>query len=372
MVKAANFSEKYRAPVLEGIIEHRERGVTFLSPADVRPIRRVLYVNSYGGAAILESIKSGMLPSHHLWGCLELVKKGYEVALAEPLLDFYLHSNPLPRDLRWLSLVRSWLGDGIVYCGHNVLYWLPFLRSVGAIRGRVVSLLFAREPLNIGRGHDGVIALTAAAAAQARILAPKAKVAHLGWGADLDSFPVQPYQPEWFLSCGVTHRDHHTLSAAASLTTRRIHVIARTLPRELSWPDNVALTTSSHWSTGITHDELRFDQYRRCIASLIILKRDTREYTAVGMTNLLEAMALARPVVVTRTGALPTEVDVEAAGCGVFVPPDDPVALAEAMDSFVRNPERAREMGERGRRLCESHYNIARYANQLHEFFATL
>jgi len=30
------------------------------------------------------------MPAHHLWGCVELVKLGYEVAIAEPLRHFYL------------------------------------------------------------------------------------------------------------------------------------------------------------------------------------------------------------------------------------------------------------------------------------------
>jgi len=358
---------------MEGIIERVEHGVRILSPATGRSTRRVLYVNSYGGTSILERIKSGMLPPHHLWGCLELVRKGYEVALAEPLLDFYLYRNPLPHDLRLLTLVRSWLGhDGIIYCGHNVLYWLPFLRLVGAIRCRVVSLIFAREPLNLSRAHDSVIALTSAAADHARKLAPRARIAHLGWGADLSFFPILPYQPEWFLSCGVTHRDHRTLSVAAFRSQCPVRVISSNLPKELSWPDSVSLVTSAEKDLVVTFQELLFQQYCRATASLVILKNDPIEYTAVGMTNVIEAMAMSRPVIVTRTGALPTEIDVEATGCGLFVPPDNPEALAEAMQWLTDNPERARTMGETGRALCESHYNIVRYANQLDELFASL
>ena len=77
-------------------------------------------------------------------------------------------------------------------------------------------------------------------------------------------------------------------------------------------------------------------------------------------------------VIVTRTGALPTEIDVEKEGCGLFVPPNDDRALADAIDRISSDPEEARRMGERGRALCESHYNIVRYADQLHDFFNSL
>jgi len=90
------------------------------------------------------------------------------------------------------------------------------------------------------------------------------------------------------------------------------------------------------------------------------------QYTGVGTTNLLEAMAMARPVIVTRTGALPTEVDVEAAGGGLFVPSQNPRALVAAVNYLANEPELARRMGKRGRQSCESRYNIVRYAADLH------
>lgn len=366
-------SQRTNGSVLEGIVERREHGVIVLSPATGRPFRRVIYTNSYGGEDIFEKIKAGLLPSHHLWGCFELARKGYEVAIVEPLTDFYLWRNPLPHDLKLLKLVTSWLGkDGIVYCGHNVLYWLPFLRRLGALQCHIVSLLFAREPLEWSRGHSGIIALNPAAAEQAHKLAPRAKVAHLGWGADLRVFPKIPFCPEWFLSCGITHRDHPTLSRAAARSRNHIRIVAPARPAGITFPENVTLVTNGNGQEAVPYPDLLAEEYGRCTAVLIVLKNDPIQYTGVGTTNLIEAMAMSRPVIVTRTGALPTELDVEKEGCGLFVPPNDDRALAEAIDRIASDPEAARRMGERGRALCESHYNIVRYADQLHEFFGSL
>src|ERR1044071_4583807 len=138
--------------VTTGIVERKENGFVILSPADRKPGRRILHVNLYGGQYVWEKIKQGLLPTHQFLGCVELVRMGYEVCFAEPLPDFYLYRRPLPHDLKLLKVVRSWLGaDGIVYCGHNVLYWLPFLRVLGVHRQRIVSLLYAREPLDFSR-----------------------------------------------------------------------------------------------------------------------------------------------------------------------------------------------------------------------------
>jgi len=353
--------------------ERVEHGFTVLSPADGRPLRRVLYVNSYGGKAFWKKIKQGSVPAHHLWGCLELARMGYEVALAEPLPDFYLHRNPFPHDFKLLKMARSWLGsDGIVYCGHNVLYWMPFLRMLGAHHCRIVSLLFAREPLNFGGAHSGIIALTGAAAEQAERLAPRAKIAHLGWGADLSVFPQTPYDPSWFLSCGRTLRDNDTLAAAANISRRPIRVIAPHTSPQIAWPSNVQLISNGASEDSITYAELLHNQYASCSASLIVLKADKAEYTAAGMTNLIEAMAMARPVIVTRTGALPTEIDVEKVGCGLTVSPENPHLLAQAIEEIATNRIRAAAMGQRGRELCDVRYNIVRYAADLHRFFETL
>jgi len=62
---------------------------------------------------------------------------------------------------------------------------------------------------------------------------------------------------------------------------------------------------------------------------------------------LLEAMARGLPCVVTAVGAIPDLV--EDGVHGVFVPPDDPQALALALDGLLSDPERARALGDAAR-----------------------
>src|SRR6476620_314308 len=136
--------------LLEGIVESKNNGIVVLSPENRQPFRRVLYVNLYGGASIWEKVKKGIMPPHHLWGCLELTRMGYEVALAEPVWNFEIR-KAYPHDLSLLKMARNWLRpDDILYCGHNVLFWMPVLKRLGLVRSHIVSLLYAREPLNFG------------------------------------------------------------------------------------------------------------------------------------------------------------------------------------------------------------------------------
>jgi hypothetical protein len=377
MVETTTLTETSVQSVTRGISERTEQGLVVLSPANKRPTRRMIYVDGYGGASVWQKIKKGDMPPHHLRGCLELARMGYEVLLAEPLPDFYLNRNPFPHDLRLLKIVRTWLGpEGVVFCGHNVLYWLLFLRRVGLIRCHIVSNLWAREPLNLAKAHSGIIGLTRAGAEHARKLAPRVKVAPLGWGADLSIYPRFPYRPEAFFSCGIALRDFKTLSLAAGRCHQSIEVLCSGTMNDVSWPKNVKLIDGGKgWNfenKKVSYQELLHKYYARSAGSLIILKKDPDEYTAVGFTEIIEVLAMGRPVIMTKTGALPTEIDVEKEGCGILVPPEDPDALAQAIDRLGNNPEQAEAMGQRARELAERYYNIERYARDLHKFFESL
>lgn len=361
-----------------GIVETDEYGLVVLSPVDGGHRRRILFVNSYGGRSCWQQIKSGVLAPHHLWGCQELVRLGYEVALAEPLPHFYLYRRPIPHDLRLLKAAKEWLGrDGIIFSAHTLLYWLPLLKSFGGLKSHIVSLTYAREELDFARLHSGIVGLTPAATEHARKLAPGVKTAYVGWGVDLGFYPKLQYAPEWMLSCGIANRDFNTLRRAAALTQESIRVVCPGLQPGLPWSSNVTLVDGGQgWASSgnktVNVQNLLDDYYPRSSASLIIMKGDPEEYTANGFTNLMEALAVGRPVIVTRTGALAGELDVEKAGCGLHVPADDPQALANAINELAGNPARAEKMGEIGRQLAETRYNIGQYAAGLHNFFESL
>jgi len=361
-----------------GISVREENGLIVLSPADGAVRRRILHVNSYGGRFVWNQIVNGQLPNHQLLGCVQLARLGYEVALAEPLKHFYLYRNPLPHDLRLLKWVLSWLGkDGILFCGHTLLYWLTALKQLGVVRCPIVSLIYAREELDWAATHTGLLALTPAAFDHAKTIAPRAKTLHLGWGVDLDFFSCIAYQPEWFLSCGIANRDFRTLAAAAAETNANIRVICPGFRSDIQWPAHVDVVDGgAGWLTDttktITPLDLRRSYFPHSAGTLIVMNADPTEYTANGFTNLMEAMAMGQPVIVTRTGALPGEIDVERHGCGLYVPPNDPGALARAIDTLAHDSPTAKKMGLAGRRLIETHYNIDRCARDLHQFFDSI
>jgi glycosyltransferase involved in cell wall biosynthesis len=72
----------------------------------------------------------------------------------------------------------------------------------------------------------------------------------------------------------------------------------------------------------------------------------------------LEAMACMLPVIASRAGGLP-EIVVDGE-TGVLVPSGDAAALVDALKALAENPDRARTLGEAGRRRVESAFSVER------------
>lgn len=88
-----------------------------------------------------------------------------------------------------------------------------------------------------------------------------------------------------------------------------------------------------------------------------------------GMDNLptviMEAMAAGLPVISTPLAGVPEMV--EDGVNGELVPERDHAALADAIEQLLRDPERARRFGDRGRQLARQKFSIETSARQLRE-----
>jgi glycosyltransferase involved in cell wall biosynthesis len=71
---------------------------------------------------------------------------------------------------------------------------------------------------------------------------------------------------------------------------------------------------------------------------------------------VMEYMEAARPIVATNVGGVPDLI--EDGVHGLLVPPCDPPRLAEAIDALLRDPVRARSMGERARERRRQEFDL--------------
>ncbi len=88
------------------------------------------------------------------------------------------------------------------------------------------------------------------------------------------------------------------------------------------------------------------------------------------LTKVMEAMACGRPLVASdlrRTATI-----VRGADCGIVVPADDPAAHAAALSDLLRDPARARGLGEAGRRAFLADMTFAREAATLVDLYARI
>ncbi len=92
-------------------------------------------------------------------------------------------------------------------------------------------------------------------------------------------------------------------------------------------------------------------------------------YEPLGIVNL-EAMACGAAVVASRVGGIP---EVVADGeTGLLVPPDDPAALADAINVLVRDTGRAAAMGRLGRKRAVAEFGWQAVAVQTAALYAEL
>jgi glycosyltransferase involved in cell wall biosynthesis len=85
---------------------------------------------------------------------------------------------------------------------------------------------------------------------------------------------------------------------------------------------------------------------------------------------VMEYMAAGKPVVASRVGGLPDLI--EDGVHGLLVEPGDPEGLAAALGELLRDPERAAEMGRRGRERQRSEFELDVMVRRLEELYETL
>jgi glycosyltransferase involved in cell wall biosynthesis len=85
---------------------------------------------------------------------------------------------------------------------------------------------------------------------------------------------------------------------------------------------------------------------------------------------ILEAMAFSLPIVATHVGGIPELV--RNGDNGLLVAPEDPVALAHAIQRLIDNREECRRMGERGRDRIEEDFTLERKIRETEQLCSRL
>jgi glycosyltransferase involved in cell wall biosynthesis len=156
------------------------------------------------------------------------------------------------------------------------------------------------------------------------------------------------------------HRDFELLLRVASRMPGVSFLIVTTRDRRrglAALPENVVVET-----------DIPFDEMRRRLAEARVVALPVRENSYSGATTvLLQAMALGKPVVVSRTNAIATGYGlVDGENCRLVAPGDD-AGFERALADVLRHEFHARALGASGRATVERELTWERYVDRIEE-----
>ncbi len=96
---------------------------------------------------------------------------------------------------------------------------------------------------------------------------------------------------------------------------------------------------------------------------VVVPQRDTAVTRCQLPLKLLDGMAMAKPVLVTRVGDLADIVG----DAGFVAEPDNPDSLRGQLEEFLKSPEEARRRGEVGRGRVQRHFSIGAVSSRLRQ-----
>jgi glycosyltransferase involved in cell wall biosynthesis len=198
-----------------------------------------------------------------------------------------------------------------------------------------------------------------------RWLGPGARVEFVPFGVDTEAFHPVVAEPEFdVLSVGADpRRDFRLLvELAARQPDVSVHIVAsRDHARVLGVvPTNVTVETD------IPLADVRA---RLAAARVVALPVSENSYSGA-TTTLLQAMSMAKAVVVSRTDAIATGYGLEDGVNCRFVPPGDGAAFERALLEMLAGADASADLGIRARETVERSLTWERYTNALWELLA--
>jgi glycosyltransferase involved in cell wall biosynthesis len=196
---------------------------------------------------------------------------------------------------------------------------------------------------------------------------PAAKLAYVPYYADTEFWcPTGAPEEPLVVAAGREHRDYATLAEACAglpanvfVAAGSVHSPASSSRNPVGWPSNF-----EHGFAG--YQKLR-DLYER--ASVVVVPLVESDFQA-GITTMLEAMAMGKPVVATATRGLSGVL--RDGVTGISVPPGDAAGLREAVRSLLRSPAERRRLGDAARAAVIENYSAEAYAGRLAAHLADL
>ena len=337
------------------------------------------------GRSMYERWEKGIFPGHFLYGATHFGEYGIEMVMR-------VHKEYPNRLMRMLDGARQILFckehyEAVFATYHNGIAIVVMMRALGLFRKKIVvwhhqpvikSPKWWREWLGkiYYRGMDSIIffseKLRDESVRTGKIKASQAHVCH--WGADMAFYDrvmatVCPKSGERvvrsdgegmssmrFISTGKELRDMPTLVSAFNRTGQELDIY---ISKHTGGEDYEALFSTLHMESNVhvhfTEEGKQSElSYRVAEASCVVICCKETNYT-VGLTTVVEALALGKPIICSRNPNIPVDFDKE--GCGISVDYYDVEGWVKAVDYIAAHPTEALEMGKKAYNLARTLYN---------------
>lgn len=354
---------------------------------------KIYYYHTRPILEALQEWKENKHPGHILYGLTHFPKNGIECVLHD-YKPFPNRFKLMVYNLKQILFCKEKV-DAIYGTSFLGLELLIFLRALGLFRTPIIiwhhtaivsSPNWLKNEISrfFYRGIDLMFLfsnhLIEESLKTGKVKKEKLKLIH--WGADLEFYDrilkdSSLKKTDRFISTGKEHRDFPTLLQAFSETTANLQTfIAKSngdtdyrtqydnFFREHSCPSNIRV----NFVSGIIPYQLALEVAQ---SSVVVISCLPFSYT-VGLTTLVEAIALGLPVITTDNPWFEMNLDKEKAG--ICVDYGDIDGWKKAINECLTNPQKAAEMGKNGRLLAEKKYNLENYtcemATAMKDFFA--
>lgn len=340
--------------------------------------KRILDVG-YGKVALVADYNKGNMSSRHFYGGIELEKNDkYDVKFisldSKQNIIGAIHNN--------IMLLK---GADIVYITYlftTPLFLLSILKHLKLSNKKIIAICHTTMKQGYGKISRMIYKIVYSSIdivffhsiknmeesiSNMSINSPQARF--LYWGDNLDyidkNYPNHTIG-NFFISTGREQRDYQSLISAFKDTNIPLEIYTNRINYENHYDfldsskdkyNNIQIDFVERTNESTIKLAKRTSE---CLCVVIPLKKDHINY-CLGLTSIVEAMAMRKPIITTYNPYSP--IDVEKEGIGLVV--KDNLTWKEAVNYIYTHREEARKMGLKGRALAEKLYNIKKCTEQV-------
>lgn len=329
---------------------------------------------------------------HHYWCYDKLIEEGYQVDFIPPTEDHsFLNRLGKKFDIMYveqqLKAIRRARHYEAIYAPYlEHVFLLVLLRFLGLLRTPIVAIAHHEYAINkknyikrlkqwmlrliYFKGTDNIIHYIESVKNECNKYKIKGNIGTAySWGIDYDFYDdyknaqLEAPRNDYVFSTGGSKRDFPTLVKAFNGLDFKLKIT--TIGHFDDCPDcvitpNIEIDNSLPF--GMSSPGLIRKDYYHALAVGVPLQR-SEAFATYGITVVMEAMAMGKPVITTLTEAYPFNVEKEK--IGMLVDYGDVEGWRQAVQYLIEHPEEAREMGMRGKHLIRTRYNYEIFSKEV-------